>query len=54
MKTYVLYVTVHFRDLRSSAPRPVTEIAPKLPVLMGEQKPYQVLFFLAGAKSYPV
>ena len=25
MKTYVLYVTLHFRDLRSAAPRRVTE-----------------------------
>ena len=56
MKTYVLYVTLHFRDLRSAAQRSAAQrrVAlqkrAEITVLMGEQNPIRY-GFLAGAKA---
>ena len=51
MKTYVLYVTLHFRDLRSAAPRRVTETRRNYRSY-GWTEPHQVWFSCRG-KSYP-
>lgn len=49
MKTYVLYVTLHFRDLRSAAPAALQKRA-EITVLMGEQNPIRY-GFRSGAKA---
>ena len=52
--TPIRYVTLVFRDRRGAEQlRSVTEIAPKSPFLMCEQKPYLV-WFSCQHKSYPV